>query len=226
MPAKYEAILFDLDGTLLDSARNFYEILQELAAKWQLAPIELDLQSIRHLVPYGAQTIVHESFAAQKLPEPQISSMVVEFLKLYALQAKHRNHMIPGIPQLLTKLNNNNICWGIVTNKLKRYTEKVIANLPDLSKARVVVSGDTCSTCKPNPEPLNYAAMSLDVKPDSCLFVGDSQIDIAAAQNCGMPSVLANFGYIPAQSPIATWGANFIANEPNDIFEIIENHDS
>jgi N-acetyl-D-muramate 6-phosphate phosphatase len=192
------AVLFDLDGTLLDTAPDMGGALNELRAEHDLAP--LATAEIRHWVSNGAAALVRLGFGETE-PE-RFEALRQRFLEIYASRVAHETTLFEGGAALLDALDADGIPWGIVTNKPGWLTDPLLEALALRARARVVVSGDTLSEKKPHPQPLLHAAGRLDRSPGACAYVGDAERDMLAARAAGMHGVLATFGYL---DPAISW---------------------
>lgn len=210
------AILFDLDGTLADTA-------PDLAAAVNLMRTQRHLE----LAPY-ANLRLHASAGARGLLgagfgiTPQDSGyeeMRIEFLNNYERTICQHSTLFDGITDLLTIMADRKIPWGVVTNKAARFTEPLIPLL-GLQHAHCVVSGDSTPHSKPHPEPLLKAARHLNIAPQDCCYVGDDLRDIQAAQAAGMYSIAAAWGYCGESEP-TQWHADLILHKPAELFKFI-----
>ena len=213
-----EAVLFDLDGTLLDTADDLVNALDALLATLGRPPA--DRQIARSQVSQG-------SFALTRLGFPEvIDSAEFERLRLQFLD--HYNAAIcvdtvayAGIKSILEWLEASNIPWGVVTNKPGWLTAQVLAQMGLEQRAACVVSGDTLPLRKPHPEPLLLACQQIQRQPQHCLYVGDDPRDIHAGNAAGMYTAVAAYGYVDPQMDVNTWGADFIIDQPLAIQQII-----
>ena len=213
-----EAVLFDLDGTLLDTADDLVNALDALLATLGRPPA--DRQIARSQVSQG-------SFALTRLGFPEvIDSAEFERLRLQFLD--HYNAAIcvdtvayAGIKSILEWLEASNIPWGVVTNKPGWLTAQVLAHMGLDQRAACVVSGDTLPLRKPHPEPLLLACQQIQRQPQHCLYVGDDPRDIHAGNAAGMYTAVAAYGYVDPQMDVNTWGADFVIDQPLAIQQII-----
>jgi phosphoglycolate phosphatase len=192
------AVLFDLDGTLLDTAPDMGGALNELRAERDLGP--LGAAEVRHWVSNGAAALVRLGFGETE-PE-RFEALRVRFLEIYASRLAHETTLFEGGAALLDSLDAEGIPWGIVTNKPGWLTDPLLEALALRERARVVVSGDTLPEKKPHPQPLLLAAGRLGQRPGACAYVGDAERDMLAARAAGMHGVLATFGYL---DPAISW---------------------
>jgi 2-phosphoglycolate phosphatase len=196
-----QAVLFDLDGTLLDTAPDMGGALNELRAEHDLAP--LAAAAIRPWVSNGAAALVRLGFGE---PEPaRFEALRQRFLELYAGRIAHETRLFEGGAALLEALEAEDIPWGIVTNKPGWLTDPLLEALALRARARTVVSGDTLPEKKPHPRPLLFAAARLGRIPGACVYLGDAERDMLAARAAGMHGVIARFGYLDPACVCEDW---------------------
>jgi len=215
----FTGILFDLDGTLLDTALDFEYAIQQLASDLSLSssiiPLpsitisrDFSIDSLRYAVNNGVEAIIKLAFNIEK-NHPHYGLLSETFLSHYLKCLGQHVVLFPGILECLSQLNTAKIPWGIVTNKLQKFTLPLIEKLSILQQAQIVVSGDTLVHTKPHPAPLEYACKKMNMNPRHTLYVGDAQRDVQAAQAAHMPCVVATYGYISPQDQPYSWGANY-----------------
>ena len=209
------AVLFDLDGTLLDTARDMATAMNALRAEASLPP--LPFESVRPYVSHGATAMVRLGFP--QLPEPQFNLLRDRFLILYRDCLAEETQLFAGMPELLGALELAGIPWGIVTNKPTWLTEPLLDALQLRERAGSLVCGDTFPERKPHPRPLLHAAAELAVAPESCLFIGDAERDIKAARAAQMRALVARFGYIGPADRIEEWLADGYIDSPLEILD-------
>lgn len=217
MPTKYQAILFDLDGTLIDSAPDLAKTLNDMLAKRNRSPIAY--ASIRPLVSYGARKLLDLGFG-ENLEAAEKEALRHEFLSLYKTQNCVETDFFADIPELLTSIEASRTPWGIITNKYTDCTENIIQTLKLKSRTPAIVCGDTLAVAKPNPEPLLYACELLNVDPNRCVYIGDCIRDIVAGRAAGMETIACEFGYTDEQD-VSTWNAHYIAKTPAQIIHYL-----
>lgn len=212
------AVLFDLDGTLVDTAPDLGYALNLQRARHGLSPLADD--AIRPQASHGARGLLGIGFGLQ--PEnPRFASMREEFLKLYADNICHHSRPFPGILDLLSALESRNLKWGVVTNKPAVFTEPLMSILDLAERAACIVSGDTCPQPKPHPAPMLAAAELCGVMPSQCLYLGDAERDIQAANAASMPALVAAWGYLDASDQPHTWGAHAQIHHPIDTLDYL-----
>jgi phosphoglycolate phosphatase len=208
-----KAVLFDLDGTLLDTAQDFHESLNDLRAEEKLEP--LSFETVRAQVSHGGHALVRLGFG--KLDEPAHEAMRMRLLNIYRKRLAKHTRLFEGGDELLDAIENRGLSWGIVTNKPGWLTDPLLIEVKLNRRARAVVSGDTLPERKPHPLPLLHAAKTLGVEPRECVFVGDAERDAQAAQSAGMYSVIAGFGYIGDGDRADTWFQHGWLDTPLDL---------
>ncbi|GLQ30768.1 HAD family hydrolase [Litoribrevibacter albus] len=214
----YKAILFDLDGTLLDSAVHFHTILNRLAKKHDLkAPSET---SVRSWASNGAAVMVEQCLEISANTE-QHQSLCDEFLKLYDTEVHESCPLFDGVEALLRKLADKNIPLGIITNKGRRFYQHIEPQISEIAPIAIGITRDDVTEIKPNPEGLEICSKKLSVPPSDCLYIGDHKRDIDAAHNAQMPSAVANWGYLQPGDQPSQWNATHIFESPNDLMQFI-----
>lgn len=209
-----EAVLFDLDGTLADTAPDLARTVNMMLANRGLAPVALD--KVRPHVSQGARGMIMSAFAIGT-GHPDFPAMRDEFLDLYAGNLCIDSRLFPGMESLLAHLEDESIAWGVVTNKMERLARPLIEGLGLGRRAAIVVGGDTCARAKPFPDPLLFAATSMGIAPRNVLYVGDDERDVRAARAAGMPVVVAGYGYLGDGPPPAMWDADAILESVADL---------
>jgi 2-phosphoglycolate phosphatase len=211
------AVLFDLDGTLADTAPDLAAALNRLRAEQGLEP--LPLEEVRPFASAGARGLVHVGFDA-KPGDSEYDALREAFLEFYRERTCVDTRLFPGIPELLTELARRDIPWGVVTNKATRFTDRIIEALR-LAPA-CVVCGDTTPHLKPHPAPLLHAAGLLTLPPAQCLYLGDDLRDIQGARAAGMRAVAVDWGYHhPASGGPGTWQADAVIAQPRDLIRML-----
>lgn len=218
-PASIKAVLFDLDGTLLDTARDFTNALNDLRAEENLPP--LPFEQVRCQVSHGGHALVRLSFGT--LPPVEHEQMWKRLLDIYRRQLAQHTRLFEGGDEMLTELERRGLHWGIVTNKPGWLTEPLLAALRLNTRARAVVSGDTFPERKPHPRGLLHAAQVMGVDPADCVYVGDAERDAQAAQAAGMYSVIAGFGYLGDGDRADEWFQHGWLNTPLDLLSWLDN---
>lgn len=216
--AGIRAVLFDLDGTLVDTAPDLGHALNLQRARHGLAP--LDEALIRPQASHGARGLLGIGFDLHP-DDPTFAHMREEFLKLYADNICHHSRPFAGVPELLSELEARGLKWGVVTNKPACFTEPLMSILELAERAACIVSGDTCPYPKPHPAPMLAAAELCGAQPHECLYLGDAERDIQAARAAGMPALVAAWGYLDAHDQPHTWGAHAQIHHPCDTLDYL-----
>ena len=212
-------VLFDLDGTLIDSAPDLAGAANELRAEHGLTP--LPYAALRPMVGTGARGMLGVAFGVT--PEDEaFAALRDDFLARYARRLLHSTVVFAEVAPALDALDAAGICWGIVTNKAMRFTEPLVAGLGLGRRAAVVISGDTTPHAKPHPEPLLEAARRLGVAPAHCCYIGDDHRDVVAGQSAGMRTLVAGWGYLGQGEPVQAWGADQVLSSPSQLLQWLE----
>lgn len=209
-----QAVLFDLDGTLADTAGDLGGALNHLRVARGLAPLPLDV--LRPYASAGARGLIGVGLDIHP-GHPEYDALREAFLVAYTQCLADTTALFDGMPQLLDELEARGIKWGVVTNKPHRFTIPVMDGLGLTQRAAVIISGDSTAHAKPHPLPLLTACEQIGVAPAAALYVGDDLRDIQAAQAAAMPSAAVRWGYIGHNGEIESWGADVIADQPLDL---------
>nr|WP_315464147.1 phosphoglycolate phosphatase [uncultured Rhodoferax sp.] len=211
-----KAVLFDLDGTLIDSAPDLGAAADKMRTDRGLP--SLADAAYRPMAGAGARGMLSVAFGLT--PEsPEFEALREEFFVNYERRMTERTYVFEGVHDMLSALETRGVLWGVVTNKSKRFTEPLAAQMPLFANASVVISGDTTPHAKPHPAPLLEAARRLALSPSQCVYVGDDERDIVAARAAGMYSVAACYGYLGAKADTAEWGADLEINSPAQLLQ-------
>lgn len=211
-------VLFDLDGTLVDTAPDLGYCLNAMRQQRHLQP--LDAASIRAQASHGAQGLIRLGFGVGQA-DLDFPALRQEFLALYADHLTEASCLFPGMADLLDALEARAIRWGVVTNKPSRFTLPLLERLDILNRMACVVSGDTCRHAKPHPEPMLHACTLAGSQPEACLYLGDAQRDVDAARAAGMPSLVALYGYLAESDRPQEWGAAGLISHPLDLLDYV-----
>ena len=207
-------ILFDLDGTLLDTAPDLADALNTVLVENQRSPLPLD--DIRPAVSHGGVALVRLGFNMER-SNPAFEDLRERLLEVYRENISRRTQPFPGISELLDNIEQRGLNWGIVTNKPGWLTEPLLQDLDLFNRAACVVSGDTLDERKPHPAPMLHASRLANSRPEQCVYIGDAQRDIEAGNNAGMQTLVALFGYLQEEDEPHTWNANSMINQPQDL---------
>ena len=208
-----KAVLFDLDGTLLDTARDMMNALNQLRAEEKLPP--LPYEQVRCQVSHGGHALVRLSFGT--LPPPEHEVMWMRLLNIYRQQLTKHTTLFEGGEEMLGEIERRGLRWGIVTNKPGWLTEPLLVEVNLRARTRALVSGDTFPERKPHPRGLLHAAQVMGVDPADCVYVGDAERDAQAAQAAGMYSLIAGFGYIGDDDKADSWYQHGWLDTPLDL---------
>jgi phosphoglycolate phosphatase len=211
------AILFDLDGTLVDTAPDMAGALNRLRVEEGLEPLAFD--ALRSSVSHGAARLVKLGFPSASAAD--FERLRHRFLQLYSGQLADGTRLFEGMEVVLARLADQGVPWGIVTNKPGWLTEPLLAQLDLAHRAACVVSGDTVAERKPHPLPLLHAARSLEVEAAGCVYVGDAERDMIAGRAAGMTTLAAAYGYLAADEDPAEWRPDGIIERPEHVLEWI-----
>ncbi len=208
-----KAVLFDLDGTQVDSAPDFIAVVNRMRAERGFAPMPLG--QLRPVVSKGARAMLGAGFP--EAPAGERESWVREFLDLYEAELGLHGKPFDGVEAMLAALEANGTRWGIVTNKPEYLARKLMPLLRWETRCAVLVGGDTLPVRKPDPLPLLHAAQAIGVAADECIYVGDDERDIIAARAAGMPSVVALWGYRLHEDDPFAWQGDVLVHQPAEL---------
>jgi phosphoglycolate phosphatase len=210
---RFDAILFDLDGTLADTAPDMARTVNLMKKNRGQTPISVEV--LRPHVSSGARGMVCTAFDIG-VDHEEYDALRTEFLALYADNLACDTVLFDGMAGLLESLERDSVPWGVVTNKAEKFAGPVMQGLGLAERCAVLVGGDTCARAKPFPDSLLHAASVLKRKPSRTLYVGDDIRDVQAARAAGMPVIVAGYGYLGGSDPV-TWGADGIVDSPESI---------
>lgn len=215
MPQNLKAVLFDLDGTLLDTAPDMVGALNALRHEHGLPALPFD--EVRSAVSHGAARVVKTGFA--DADHESLLQLQQRFLAIYRGALSRETRFFPGMDDVLTALADLKIKSGIVTNKAGWLTEPLLQELGIRNRFVCVVSGDTLAERKPHPLPLLHAAALAQAAPAECIYVGDAERDVQAAHAAAMPALVANYGYLRPNEDTRTWNADGYVSRPPEILD-------
>lgn len=207
--ANVQAVLFDLDGTLIDSAPDLAAAADAMRVVRGLP--SLPLAQYRPMAGAGARGLLAVAFGMTP-DHVDYDTLREEFFCIYERSLTQRTQIFDGVPELLATFINQGLKWGVVTNKAERFTLPLTRAMAMFESAGAIVSGDTTPFAKPHPAPLLEAARRLGVEASRCVYVGDDERDIVAGQAAGMATVAVTYGYLGAQADTSQWGANATIN--------------
>ncbi|UZE94916.1 HAD-IA family hydrolase [Alkalimarinus alittae] len=211
-----EAVLFDLDGTLLDTAPDFIRVVNLQRQRHNLPPLASHL--IRETVSNGARALIKLAFDLDD-NDDAFTVRHAELLAMYEASIAEETVFFPGIDLFLKELEAKSIPWGIVTNKPSRFTHPLLERLTLNNRCSVTVCPDDVSQTKPHPEPLFLACKKLNCSPERTLYVGDHVRDINAGRSAGMITIAARYGYIDTPERVDEWKADLIIDHGNELTE-------
>lgn len=212
------AVLFDLDGTLIDSAPDLAGAANDMRVARGLAPHSLE--HFRPMVGSGARGMVGCAFDVAP-PDPQFAALRDEFLQRYEARMTQETRVFPAVLPLLEALRVHEMPWGVVTNKAARFAEPLVRALGLHERAAALVCGDTTPHSKPHPEPLLEAARRLRVHAAGCVYVGDDLRDVQAGKAAGMSTIAVAWGYLGLGESIDAWGADHIVQTPQHLLHLL-----
>jgi N-acetyl-D-muramate 6-phosphate phosphatase len=212
------AILFDLDGTLLDTAPDMVGALNELRREQGLAP--LPYEEVRSAVSHGAARVVKTGFPDAAADDA--AALQRRFLEIYRGALSRGTRLFPGMDEVLDALSRRRLKSGIVTNKPAWLTDPLLEELGLRARFDCVVSGDTVAERKPHPLPLLHAAELAGVSPGECIYVGDAERDVQAAHAAGMPALVANYGYLRAGEDSSAWAGDGYLQKALDLLSWLD----
>ncbi len=216
--AAIQSVLFDLDGTLADTAPDLaYALNQQRLARGML---ELSIDELRIHASSGARGLLEAGFGIH--PEDAgYLELRDEFLNLYEKNISRTSTLFPGVPALLDEIEGHGIIWGIVTNKAERFTFPLLRALRLLDRCACVICGDTTPFAKPHPTPLIEAMSRIGTNAAQCIYVGDDERDVMAGHAAGMSVVVVRYGYLGNGRPPEQWGADVLVDTPAELGPIL-----
>lgn len=214
-------VLFDLDGTLLDTAPDLTYALNQLRQERYLP--ELPVSSIRSIANLGSKAMLKHAFEMDE-KDPGYASLRNQFFSLYQKHILDSTQLFPNIEKVLSHLEQRDIPWGIVTNKLTKHANVLLSALGLSRRTDCIICGDTLAKSKPDPLPIIHACQMLNAKPKDCLYIGDAITDVIASKAAGTKSLVALYGYINHEDDPLTWKADGYVNEPIEIIEWLEQY--
>lgn len=218
-PPTIRGMLFDLDGTLADTAPDMYSALNMLRQENHLTALDYD--KVRNHVSHGSTAMVRIGFGDGLTPS-QFEALRTRFIEIYAASLAEQSRLFHGMAEILSALEERNIIWGIVTNKPGFLSTPLIEALGLTMRTACLVSGDHLPLRKPDPAPLLYAAECIALEADSCCYLGDAERDIQAGRAAGMYTLIAGWGYIDSQQQPQNWGADGILKSPRELLDWLD----
>ena len=218
MTSLYKGVFFDLDGTLADTAPDLVAAANLLRVARGLSPLPYEV--LRPTASAGARGLIQGAFGYDN-QHPQFEELRDEFLANYEKNICVHSKLFDGMDDLLLDLEKSLIVWGIVTNKIERFTHPLLKIMGLHQRSTAIVGGDTTPYSKPHPAPILKAAEICNINPSECLYVGDDLRDIEAGRAAGMKTVAAAYGYCGCDEPVNTWGADYIIDHPSELRSIV-----
>lgn len=215
VPGRWRGMLFDLDGTLADTAPDLAAAANAMRVDRGLDALPLD--PLRSVASQGARGLLRVAFDLAP-DDADYEAMKDEFLARYESDIAVHTHLFDGMADVLDALEQRGLAWGIVTNKATRFTAPLMKYLSLADRAGTIVSGDTTPFTKPHPAPLLRAAEEIDLPPSECVYVGDDHRDILAGQAAGMHTIAAAWGY--CATPAVQWDAGVVVASPRDLLAL------
>ena len=213
-----DAVLFDLDGTLVDSAPDLGAAADQMRVDRGLT--SLPLSDYRAMAGAGARGMIGVAFGLAP-GHAEFEALKEEFFSNYESRLTVRTYAFDGVAELIADIVAQGLKWGVVTNKSARFTLPLTKAMPLFSTAQTIISGDTTPHAKPHPAPLLEAARQLGVAPGRCLYVGDDERDIMAGQAAGMSTVAAAYGYLGVSADALTWNADVTIASPRLLLNLL-----
>lgn len=217
-PQKPAAVLFDLDGTLADTAADLCAPANKMRADRGLAP--LPISQLGQHASSGARGILGCALGIRPADE-NYEQLRLEFLAGYERALCVHTVLFPGMQDVIDHLEQNNILWGVVSNKTEKYVRPILQQMNLINRSACAIGGDTAARAKPHPDPLFLAAEQLRVDPRRCVYVGDDMRDIQAGAAAGMTTVAAAYGYCGHEQPPESWQADFLIRQANDLLDLL-----
>jgi phosphoglycolate phosphatase len=217
--ASIQAVLFDLDGTLIDSAPDLGAAADKMRTDRGLP--SYPLERYRFMAGAGARGMLGVAFGITP-DAPEFPELREEFFVAYEKRMLLNTQVFDGVQALIEAIRERGLAWGVVTNKSKRFTDPLTGAIPLFASAGAIVSGDTTPFSKPHPEPLHEAARRLEVPSGACIYVGDDERDIIAGRAAGMRTVAATYGYMGPQADATLWNADATISTPLALLKLLD----
>jgi len=219
----FKAVLFDLDGTLVDTLYDIKLALNTVLSRYNI-PI-ISEEEVRRFISYGSAKILeahlynHPTVDTSNL---NIKKVVNEIIEYYSDNLNKNSNLFHGTEEIIRFLDEKNIPWGIVTNKLEKLTIDLVESYELFNNCKCIVGQDTAAKPKPHPEPVIYALEKIDISPKDCLFIGDSINDITAGRYAGTYTAVALYGYIGNPKETSKWGADYYIEDLSEIIDLFD----
>jgi N-acetyl-D-muramate 6-phosphate phosphatase len=216
--SRFAAVLFDLDGTLIDSAPDLAAAVDTMRTDRGMPSLEL--AHYRPMAGAGARGMLQVAFGIAP-DHPDFAHLREEFFSNYERRLTERTTVFEGVLDLIHQLSQRKLAWGVVTNKSKRFTVPLTQSMPLFATAGTIISGDTTPHAKPHPAPLLEAARQLGLDAAKCMYVGDDERDMVAGLAAGMHTVAATYGYLGSKSDTKSWNAHSQINSPLELLQFL-----
>ena len=217
-PFQPQAVFFDLDGTLADTADDLAAPVNAMRVESGLPP--LPVEALRPYASMGARGLIGAGLGVTP-EDAAFAALRDDFLRRYERDICVRTALFAGMAEVIGRLEGNGIVWGVVSNKVERYVRPILASLGLLTRSAAAIGGDTTAHAKPHPEPLLHAARLTGVAAERSVYVGDDRRDIEAGRAAGMITVAAAYGFCGDASPPAHWGADFLIDHPAQLLTLL-----
>lgn len=215
---KLDCVLFDLDGTLVDTAPDLVACLNQTLLEHGYPAIPA--AEVKPCISMGALAMIQQ--ATQNLDLTKQNQLLAYMLDCYQSNIAEHSRFFDGIAETLTTIESLGLKWGVVTNKRERFTLPLMEALHISQRAACIISGDTTANSKPHPEPMLAACKQAEVNPQNCVYIGDASHDIAAGKNANMKTLAALYGYIKDNDQPENWGADALIEEPRQLQQWIK----
>ena len=216
---RIKAVLFDMDGTLLDTAPDFIAVIQSMRADRGLPAV--DEKTVRDVVSGGARAMVASAFEVDPLSD-EFDPLRLDFLDRYQDHCAIHSHLFEGMEELLADLERARLTWGVVTNKPVRYAEPIMQALGLAKRSAVLICPDHVTYSKPDPEPVLLACKQINIEPQAVIFVGDDRRDIESGRAAGTKTAAVRYGYIHPEDNPAHWGADLVVDHPLELRDALD----
>lgn len=213
-PKRPQSVLFDLDGTLLDTAADLAFACNTTCCERGLKPQPVD--ALKPYISGGAEAMLRYTLE-QNCLQTDLEPLLQRMLAIYQQNIAVHTRFFDGMETVLDELESQGLSWGIVTNKVTRFTEPLLKTLNLLDRPGCVISGDTLPEKKPHPMPMLEACRRMGSRPAECVYVGDARRDIEAGRNAGMTTLAALYGYVDENDPARAWGADGFIAHPHEL---------
>lgn len=212
-----QCVLFDLDGTLVDTAPDLIACLNKALLEFGF-PVVAEAD-IRPMISYGAMAMIRQAATVDEMTQQQ---MLDYMLDCYQSNIAEHSRFFDGIDQILIRIEQQGLKWGVVTNKRRRFTEPLMDALRLTERAACIVSGDSTPYSKPHPQPMLTACQQSGVEPQNCVYIGDASHDITAGKQANMKTLAAVYGYLKHDDQPEQWGADGLIEHPQQLMQWID----